>query len=45
MVSDVLSLIISLFVRILDDYLMVMAESPQTDAFKEVLSTMVQTQD
>ena len=45
MVSDVLSLIISLFVRILDDYLMVMAESPQTDAFKAVLSTMVQTQD
>ena len=38
----ILSLLIILFVRLLDDYLPVMADIPNTKAFKDVLSTMMQ---
>ena len=41
----VLSILIRLFVRHLVDYLLVTIESPQTDAFKAVQSTIMQLQD
>ena len=41
---SILSLLISLFVILLENYLLVMTEIPQTGDFKAVLSTMTQLQ-